>query len=89
MFSKQVENTVGKGEIACYKQFFLVPQCFQKTCFPGTSNGVVWEWVQCIKAPAYLFFAAIVTLYTVLWHVYKAFCKHAEFTTILEFVLDV
>ena len=23
--SKQVENTVGKGEIACYKQFLLFP----------------------------------------------------------------
>ena len=22
------ENTVGKGEIACYKQFLLFPQCF-------------------------------------------------------------
>ena len=32
--SKQVENTVGKGEIACYEQFLLFPQCFQKACFP-------------------------------------------------------
>ena len=31
-FSKQVENTVGKGEIACYEQFLLFPQCFQRTC---------------------------------------------------------
>ena len=30
--SKCVENTVEKGEIALYKQFFLFPQCFQKTC---------------------------------------------------------
>ena len=44
--SKWVENTVGKGEIACYKQFLLFPQCFQKACFPGASKGViVWEWV--------------------------------------------
>ena len=44
--SKQVENTVGKGEIACYQQFLLFPQCFQKACFPGASKGViVWEWV--------------------------------------------
>ena len=28
--SKQVENTVGKGEIARYEQLFLFPQCFQK-----------------------------------------------------------
>ena len=25
-----VENTVGKGEIARYKQFLLLPQCVQK-----------------------------------------------------------
>ena len=44
--SKRVENTVGKGETACYKQFLLFPQCFQKACFPGESKGViVWEWV--------------------------------------------
>ena len=35
-FSKQVENTVGKGEIACYEQFLLFPQCFQKTCTTDT-----------------------------------------------------
>ena len=28
--SKQVENTVGKGEITRYEQFLLFPQCFQK-----------------------------------------------------------
>ena len=33
--SKRVENTVGKGEIACYEQFLLFPKCFQKACFPG------------------------------------------------------
>ena len=47
--SKQVENTVGKGEIARYEQFLLFPQCFQKDCFPGASKGViVWEWVNCV-----------------------------------------
>ena len=30
-FSKRLENTVGKGEIARYEQFLLFPQCFQKT----------------------------------------------------------
>ena len=45
--SKRRENTVGKGEIACYEQFLLFPQCFQKDCFPGASKGViVWEWVK-------------------------------------------
>ena len=45
-FSKLVENTVGKGEIARDDQFLLFPQCFQKPCFQGASKGViVWEWV--------------------------------------------
>ena len=42
----QVENTVGKGEIAHYEQFLLFPQCSKKACFLGASKGViVWEWV--------------------------------------------
>ena len=32
--SKWIENAVGKGEIACYKQFLLFSH-FQKACFPG------------------------------------------------------
>ena len=28
-FSKRLENTVGKGEIARYEQFLLFPQCSQ------------------------------------------------------------
>ena len=37
---------MGKGEIARYEQFLIFPQCFQKTCFPEASKGViVWEWV--------------------------------------------
>ena len=44
--SKQVENTVGKGEIACYEQFLLFPLCFQKACFPwAPKGGIVREWV--------------------------------------------
>ena len=39
--SKQVENTVGKGEIARYEQFLLFPQCFLKACFLGASKGVI------------------------------------------------
>ena len=31
MFSKWIENAVGKGEIAPYEHFLLFPQCFQKT----------------------------------------------------------
>ena len=45
--SKQVENTVGKGEIARYEQFLLFPECFKKACFPEESKGVsMWEWVK-------------------------------------------
>ena len=35
-FSKRVENTVGKGEIAPQEQFLLFPQCFQKCCIAYT-----------------------------------------------------
>ena len=35
-FSKQVENTGGKGEIACNEQFPLFPQSFQKTYMADT-----------------------------------------------------
>ena len=31
-FSNNLENTVGKGEIARYEQFLLFPECFLKTC---------------------------------------------------------
>ena len=54
--SKWVENTVGKGEIAHYKQYLLFPQCFQKACFRGASKGViVWEWInKVLNTGAYL-----------------------------------
>ena len=40
---------MGKGEIARYEQFLLFPQCFQKACFQGASEGViVWEWVKTV-----------------------------------------
>ena len=46
-YLKRVENIVGKGEIAGYKQFLPFPQCFQKACFPGVSKGdIVLEWVK-------------------------------------------
>ena len=32
-FSKEVDNTVGKGEIARFKQFLLFPQCFPKDLY--------------------------------------------------------
>ena len=46
-FTKSVENTVGKGEIARYEQFLLFPQCFQKTLAADTEKpGLVWERVK-------------------------------------------
>ena len=36
LFSKQVENTVGRGWIARYEQFIFFLQCFQKTCTADT-----------------------------------------------------
>ena len=35
-FSRRVEDTTGKGEIARDEQFLLHPQCFQKTCAANT-----------------------------------------------------
>ena len=42
-FSKNIENTMGKGGITRYEQFLLFPECFQKTCAADT--GLVWERV--------------------------------------------
>ena len=55
-FSKWVENTVSKGEIARYEQFLFFPQRFHKACFPGASKGViVWEWVNLLKSKILVF----------------------------------
>ena len=32
MFSKHIENNVGKEEIAHHEQFLIFRQCFQKNC---------------------------------------------------------
>ena len=46
-FSKHVENTGGKGEIARYEQFLLFPQCFQMTYTADMKKpGLVWERVK-------------------------------------------
>ena len=47
-FFNGVENTVGKGEIAHFEHFLLLPLCFQKTCTADTLKpGLVWERVRC------------------------------------------
>ena len=38
-----VENIVGKGEIARYKQFFLFPKCFKKLSSVDASKQVSVE----------------------------------------------
>ena len=39
-FSKWVEDTVEKGEMARYKQFLLFPKCFRKTCAIQTHKNL-------------------------------------------------
>ena len=39
----QVENIVGKGEIARYEQFLLFPKCFQKLSVIDASK---WEFME-------------------------------------------
>ena len=40
-FSKRIENTVAKGEIARYEQFLLFPQCFQRHVLqPNINQGL-------------------------------------------------
>ena len=76
--SKPVENTVGKGEIAHYKQFLLFPKCFQKACFPGASKSViVWEWVNSLQSDKILD-----------WSKFKAFADDKNLAEKLKFVLE-
>ena len=42
-FSDQVENIVGKEEIAHYEQFLLFPQCFQKLPVADALNEYLWS----------------------------------------------
>ena len=41
--SDRVENIVGKGEIACHKQFLYFPQCFQKLTVCDAPNEYLWS----------------------------------------------
>ena len=54
--SKRFKNTLRKGEIARYEQFLLFSKCFQKSCCPVASKGViVWEWVKGQRTELILF----------------------------------
>ena len=46
-FSKRVENTQEKGEIARHEQFLLLSDCFQNACIVDAQKpGFVWEKVK-------------------------------------------
>ena len=46
-FSKTVENTVGKGEIAHHEQFLLSHSIFRRLVQQTRKKpGLVWEWVK-------------------------------------------
>ena len=48
-FSKRIDNTDGRGEIACYKQSLHFTKCLQRTFRSTTDNqkpGLVWERVK-------------------------------------------
>ena len=66
--SKQVENTVEKGEIAHSEQFLLFPQCLQKFFFTEVSKGVVvWEWVNPFPNKLLLICVCSTSLLKTLW----------------------
>ena len=74
-FSKQVENTVDKGEIARYELSFS--QCFQKACFLEVSKGViVWEWVNTDFQ--------ILCLH-LCWHILGSMVKREKYTNYNEY----
>ena len=49
-FSKQVENTVGKEEIAHQEQFLLFPQCFQGLVLQTRKNqDLLWKGLTAVE----------------------------------------
>ena len=57
---------MGKGEIARYEQFLLIPQCFQQAYFPEASKGVIeWEWINKIFLGKKIFWDKKIMLYPV------------------------
>ena len=73
--SKQVENTEGKEEIACYEQFLFYPQCFRWMC-------VVWERVkgmydtvwERVKGMCYTVWERVKGMYYTVWERVKGMC---------------
>ena len=73
-FSRQVENTVGKGEIARYEQFLLFPQCFLKTCTADTYKpGLVLERFQSQSLTIFSF-----VFFLLFQEIYKSYSAHCQ-----------
>ena len=59
---------MGKGEIARYEQFLLIPQYFQKACFPEVSKCViVWKWVNPFPKKPWFLHVCSTSLLKTLW----------------------
>ena len=88
---------MGKEEIACYKQFLLFPQCFQKAFFPGASKGViVWDGLTTLKKKAliwkhgnqhFLLFFLSQTKFQFFGHICFVACKCFQFGSVLKSVV--
>ena len=61
-FSKRVESTVGKGEIARYQQFLLFPWCFQKTCTADTNQGLLGKGLRYYKDSSNFYYTILTVI---------------------------
>ena len=59
-FSQCVEKTVGKGEIACNKQFLLFPQCFQGLVLQtGKNKGLLGRGLTLLQTSPGFYVSAV------------------------------
>ena len=74
-FSKCVENTVGKGEIARNEQSLLFPQCFQKdfNCRHVKNQGLFGKEFSNIVVASALIHAFLEFFFTALSIIFQAF----------------
>ena len=61
------ENIVGKAEIACYEQFLLFPQCFQKQSVVDAFKLVSMEWKLTLSETSPGFYVCSTSLLKTLW----------------------
>ena len=87
---QKVENIVANGEIACFEQFLLLQQYFQKSSAAETTESVyMWEMVN--KMRAYLFnrienIVVNVAISPFAKNISKViFCKCVETAKVIEF----